>query len=153
MDSVPALSSAAEEASGALAGRVPTSAGKVRTHLFLYWLPASNPLLLPTVLCGQKGRLLPFSSFDGDTPYSVFLQEALALPFPICFDGGMAASPRDVWMRDEKHISLVLLEDDLTAQEHPFLGPSFQIQQKTSLPATGAFNITEIGEQKGTEIS
>ena len=65
----------------------------------------------------------------------------------------MAASPRDVWMRDEKHISLVLLEDDLTAQEHPFLGPSFQTQQKTSLLATGAFNITEIGEQKGTEIS
>ena len=106
MDSVPAPYPAAEEASGVLARRVPTSAGKVRTHLFLYWLPASDPLLPPTVLCGQKGRLLLSSSFDGDTTYSVFLQETLALPSPVCFDGGMAASTRGVWVREMKNTSV-----------------------------------------------
>lgn len=54
--------------------------------------------------------------------------------------------------REEKHIILMLLKDDLITQEHGLFWPRCQTGQKTSLLATGILNTTKRGKPKGVKL-
>ena len=75
----PPLVPGAEEASGALAGRLLTSAGRESEHAsFPTCLPASDHLHPPTVLLKPEEVSFPLPLPDGDTSILCF-----ALPVPV----------------------------------------------------------------------